>query len=112
MAALVGKTVAPKPGLAPDSDLPQEYWQAPPGRPLWRDRAGCRRNAAAGRTYGSSIRDALIAGWDASDRLCGKRLMAMIPFLLPALERHGRLNLSAEERSLVLKVSRGRSIAH
>jgi hypothetical protein len=38
--------------------------------------------------------------------------MAMIPFLLPALERHGRLNLSAEERSLVLKVSRGRSIAH
>jgi Integrase core domain len=58
-----------------------------------------------GRTYGSSIRDALIALWDASDRLCSKRLVAMIPFLLPALERHGRFNLSAEERSLVLKVS-------
>ncbi|WFU14721.1 hypothetical protein [Bradyrhizobium sp. CB3481] len=32
------------------------------------------------RTYGSSIRDALIALWDASDRLCSKRLVAMIPF--------------------------------
>ncbi|MBV9632143.1 MAG: transposase, partial [Xanthobacteraceae bacterium] len=58
-----------------------------------------------GRTYRASIRDALIVLWDASDRLCSKRLVAMIPFLLPALERHGRLKLSADERSLVLKVS-------
>ncbi|QOZ11804.1 hypothetical protein [Bradyrhizobium sp. CCBAU 51765] len=57
------------------------------------------------RTYGASIRVALIALWDASDRLCSKRLVAMIPFLLPALERHGRLKLSADERSKVLKVS-------
>ncbi|MBV9561683.1 MAG: transposase family protein, partial [Bradyrhizobium sp.] len=57
------------------------------------------------RTYGASIRVALIVLWDASDRLCSKRLVAMIPFLLPALERHGRLKLSADERSLVLKVS-------
>lgn len=58
-----------------------------------------------GRTYGASIRMALIVLWDASDRLCSKRLVAMIPFLLPALERHRRLKLSADERSLVLKVS-------
>lgn len=57
-----------------------------------------------GRTYGAS-RVALIVLWDASDRLCSKRLVAMIPFLLPALERHGKLKLSADERSLVLKVS-------
>ncbi len=57
------------------------------------------------RTYGASIRVALIVLWDASDRLCSKRLVAMIPFLLPALERHGRLKLSADERSKVLKVS-------
>ncbi|WP_271591204.1 integrase catalytic domain-containing protein [Bradyrhizobium sp. CCBAU 65884] len=58
-----------------------------------------------GRTYGASVRMALIVLWDASDRLCSKRLVAMIPFLLPALERHGKLKLSADERSKVLRVS-------
>ncbi|WP_456726098.1 hypothetical protein [Bradyrhizobium sp. USDA 3397] len=58
-----------------------------------------------GRTYRSSIRDALIAMWDASDRLCSKRLLAMIPLLLREIEQHGRLTLSAEERSLVWKAS-------
>jgi hypothetical protein len=57
------------------------------------------------RTYGPSIRDALITLWEASDRLCGKRLTIMIPTLLPALERHDRLKLSAGERVLVLKAS-------
>lgn len=28
MAAGVGRSGPPKPGLAPDADLPQEYWQA------------------------------------------------------------------------------------
>jgi hypothetical protein len=47
----------------------------------------------------------LIALWEASDRLCGKRLVIMIPTLLPALERHGRLQLTAEERALLLRAS-------
>src|SRR5271165_3447849 len=50
-------------------------------------------------------RDALIALWGASDRVCGKRLVAMIPALLPALERHGRLQPTSEERGLLLSVS-------
>src|SRR6476646_7014476 len=29
------------------------------------------------------VRDALVALWEASDRVCGKRLVAMIPALLP-----------------------------
>ena len=45
------------------------------------------------RTYGATIRDALVALWEASDRICGKRLKVMIPTLLPSLERHGRLKL-------------------
>jgi hypothetical protein len=57
------------------------------------------------RTYGASVRDALITLWDASDRVCSKRLVVMIPLLLPALERHGRLKLSADERASILKVS-------
>src|SRR5262245_26569819 len=43
--------------------------------------------------------------WEASDRVCGKRLKVMIPALLPALERHGRLTLSRSERVLVLSAS-------
>jgi len=57
------------------------------------------------RVYGPSIREALIELWEASDRLCGKRLVVMIPTLLPALERHGRVKLCAEERELVLRAS-------
>ena len=34
-----------------------------------------------------------MALWEASDRICGKRLRVMIPTLLPSLERHGRLKL-------------------
>ena len=29
-------------------------------------------------TYGATIRDALVALWEASDRICGKRLKVMI----------------------------------
>jgi Integrase core domain len=51
------------------------------------------------------VRDALTALWEASDHVCGKRLVAMIPALLPALERHGRLQLDESERVLILSVS-------
>ena len=44
-----------------------------------------------GRKYDGAIKDALKALWEASDRVCGKRLVVMIPTLLPVLERHGRL---------------------
>ncbi len=56
------------------------------------------------RKYGG-LRDALIVLWEASDRVCGKRLKVMIPVLLPALERHGRLELTPDDHALVLSVS-------
>ncbi len=55
--------------------------------------------------YGDVIKDALVALWEASDRICGKRLKVMIPALLPVLERHGRLKLGNANRALVLNVS-------
>jgi hypothetical protein len=55
--------------------------------------------------YGATIKDALTALWEASDRVCGKRLVVMIPALLASLERHGRLQLSKVERAKVLAVS-------
>ena len=57
------------------------------------------------RTYGATVKDALTALWEASDRVCSKRLVAMIPALLPALERHGRLKLGKTDRALVQAAS-------
>ena len=57
------------------------------------------------RRYGAAIKTALIVLWEASDRICGKRLKPLIPVLLPALERHAQLQLSGGDRALVLAVS-------
>ncbi|MFC2254534.1 hypothetical protein ACETRX_33325 [Labrys portucalensis] len=38
--------------------------------------------------YDEAARAALIVLWEASDRVCGKRLKALLPLLLPALERN------------------------
>jgi hypothetical protein len=57
------------------------------------------------RRYGVTIKDALTALWEASDRVCGKRLVVMIPTLLPALRQHGRLELSEGEQAQLHAVS-------
>ena len=57
------------------------------------------------RRYDATIEDAVRALWEASDRVCGERLVVMIPSLLPALERHGRLKLDDAGRRRVLAVS-------
>jgi Integrase core domain len=57
------------------------------------------------RRYCATIKDALTALWEASDRVCGKRLKVMIPTLLPALEQHGRLRLGQADRDRVLAIS-------
>jgi hypothetical protein len=43
--------------------------------------------------YDEAARAALIVLWEASDRVCGKRLKALLPILLAALERNGHLKL-------------------
>ncbi len=57
------------------------------------------------RRYGTTIKDALTALWEALDRVCGKRLKVMIPTLLLALEQHGRLQLGQADRDRVLAIS-------
>ena len=53
---------------------------------------------ACARTYGVEVRDALIQLWEVADRVCSKRLRPMLPALLPALERHGRVVLAEATR--------------
>ncbi|MCE2004209.1 hypothetical protein [Enterobacter asburiae] len=43
--------------------------------------------------------------WEASDRLCGKRLRALLPQLIPAMEKYGHLSLNPTLREQLLKVS-------
>jgi hypothetical protein len=57
------------------------------------------------RVYGEGDRESLIVLWEASDRICSKRLKPLIPVLLTALERHGRIRVDAEARRRLLTVS-------
>ena len=43
------------------------------------------------RVYDEAVREALIVLWEASDRVCGKRLRPLVPVLVEAMERHGHL---------------------
>jgi hypothetical protein len=45
------------------------------------------------------VHEALIVLWEASDRVCGKRLRTLVPILIEAMERHGHLQLAPEVRT-------------
>ena len=55
--------------------------------------------------YDEAAKQALIILWEASDRVCGKRLKPLLKILLPALERHGHLKLEEELRAKLLAMS-------
>ncbi len=55
--------------------------------------------------YGEAAREAMLMLWEASDRVCGKRLRAMVPLLVEAMERHGHLSLAPEIRERVMGMS-------
>src|SRR5207302_11031654 len=65
------------------------------------EKAACTRN----RLYDEAVRQALTVLWEAADRVCGKRLKALIPMLVDAMERHGHLDLAPIIKTKVLQVS-------
>lgn len=62
-----------------------------------------RRNRA--RIYQDAERNALILLWEAADRVCGKRLKALLPILIESMERHGHIDLAPEIRAKLLLMS-------
>ena len=65
-----------------------------------------RENARPSRrAYGEAVRLALVMLWEASDRICGKRLRPLVPILVVSTERHGHLALAPEVRSGLLAMS-------
>lgn len=61
--------------------------------------------ASRPRLYDEAVLQALIVLWEASDRVCGKRLRPLLPILVTALERHGHLGLEVTLREKVLAMS-------
>ncbi len=68
----------------------------------------CARTRPRGKPkarYGQEVKEALALLWEASDRVCSKRLKPMIAILLPALERHGQFAPDADLRAALLAIS-------
>lgn len=57
------------------------------------------------RIYDEAARTALVVLWEASDRVCGKRLRPLVPLLLEAMERHGHLELDSQVRAGLMSMS-------
>lgn len=57
------------------------------------------------RVYDEAVREALIVIWEAADRICGKRLVAILPSLVRAMELHGHLRLEESVRQRLLAAS-------
>jgi hypothetical protein len=55
--------------------------------------------------YGAAVREAVRVAWTATNEICSKRLVPFLPELVPALERHGHLELTPEVRTLLLTLS-------
>ena len=57
------------------------------------------------RIYDEAVREALTVIWEASDRICGKRLKAALPSMVESLERHGHLDLDPGVRRRLFSAS-------
>lgn len=64
--------------------------------------APVRRERVRPTLHDDAAKQVLIVLWEASGRVCGKRLKPLLKILLPALERHGHLKLDEAIRSKVL----------
>jgi len=57
------------------------------------------------RQYGTTVAGALRLAWEATDRLCSKRLHPFLPELIAVLRRHGDSTLSTEIEAQLCKIS-------
>jgi hypothetical protein len=61
--------------------------------------------ATSSRVYDEAVKQALIVAWEAADRICGKRLKAVLPVFVDAMERHSHLALDESVRARLLSMS-------
>jgi len=58
-------------------------------RVLGEEIAAAKMVRTRNRLYDEAVRQSLTVLWEAADRICGKRMKALIPMLVDAMERHG-----------------------
>lgn len=58
-----------------------------------RGEASTKETRTRNRLYDEAVRQALMVLWETVGRVCGKRLKALIPMLVYAMECHGHLDL-------------------
>lgn len=57
------------------------------------------------RRYGANVAEALRVAWEATDRLCSKRLHPFLPELVTILRRHGDSTMTAEIEAQLCQMS-------
>ena len=57
------------------------------------------------RRYGTGVAEALKAVWEASDRLCSKRLQPFIPEMVKVLRQHNELRVDASTEAQLCRIS-------
>ena len=71
---------------------------------LFRHGSQSKTNKRRGRPrgYGTAVAGALRVAWEATDRLCSKRLHPFLPELVTILRRHGESAMTAEIEAAIL----------
>ena len=64
-----------------------------------------RKRQSRPRYYTAEVQAALITVWEATNRICSKRLVPFLPTMVEALERHGHLWVSIEVKARLLAIS-------
>ena len=66
---------------------------------------GKKAGGQRARKYDQKVLAALKSVWKILDYLCGKRLVAILPEVVPILERHGELKVDANTRERLIQIS-------
>jgi hypothetical protein len=66
---------------------------------------GVKRKRGRPRRYGIAVAEALKVVWEATDRLCSKRLHPFLPELVKILRRHGNATMTADIEAQLCRMS-------
>jgi hypothetical protein len=70
-----------------------------------RNQTGAGKKPGRPRQYGATVAGALRVVWEATDRLCSKRLHPFLPELVKVLRRHGESTMTAEIEAQLCRMS-------
>jgi len=69
------------------------------------DKPGANKKRGRPRQYSATVVGALRVAWEATDRLCSKRLKPFLPELVKVLKRHGETTMSTEVEAQLCQMS-------